>query len=219
LADAAPAKAALAAAASQEESNNVRAIQLARRAWKDDPALPASALAYAKRLRLDGRESRAQSILAQSWTLAPHPDLAAFALAPVTDKLARAKAAQKLAAKNPEHVESQLLLARAALDAGLTGEARRQAEAARAAGVNQRRLWLLIAEIEEEERGGTEAGRAAQRDALRAAARAEPDPVWRCTTCHTPQDRWLPACPACLSTASLRWGEARPIVASVPAIT
>ena len=53
------------------------------------------------------------------------------------------------------------------MEAGLTGEARHQADAARAEGVNQRRLWLLIAELDEKERGDTEEGRASQRDALR----------------------------------------------------
>ena len=124
-------------------------------------------------------------MIRHSWSIAPQPDLAAFALAPVSDALERAQAAQRLTEANPDHVESRLLLARTALEAGLTGEARRHAEAAVATGVNQRRLWLLLAEIEEAEGGDTEAGRLAQRDALRRAATAEPDPVWRCDACHT----------------------------------
>ena len=45
------------------------------------------------------------------------------------------QAAQRLTEANPEHAESRLLLARTALEAGLTGEARRHAEAARTTGL------------------------------------------------------------------------------------
>ena len=72
-------------------------------------------------------------------------------------------------------------------------------------GVDQRRLWLLLAEIEEAEGGDTEAGRLAQRDALRRAATAEPDPVWRCDACHTAHASWHPSCPDCFTVGSLRW--------------
>ena len=129
--------------------------------------------------------------------------------------LVRLKAAQRLTDANPEHVESRLLLARTALEAGLTGEARRHAEAARATGLNQRRLWLLLAEIEEAEGGATEAGRMAQRDALRHAATADPDPQWRCSACHTAHASWHPTCPDCMTVGSLRWSTqptAAPIV-------
>ncbi len=159
LADADAPKAALATAAAEAEPDPARALRLARQAWQEDPSLAPAALAYATRLARGGRESRALAAIRHSWSIAPHPDLAAFALAPVADRLARMQAAQTLTQANPEHAESRLLLARTALDAGLTGEARRHAEAARAAGLNQRRLWLLLAEIEETEGGDTEAGR------------------------------------------------------------
>jgi HemY protein len=210
LADADAPKAALATAAAEAETDPVRALRLARQAWQEDPSLAPAALAYASRLRAAGRESRALAAIRHGWSIAPHPDLAAFALAPVADNLARMRAAQTLTQANPEHVESRLLLARTALDAELTGEARRHAEAARDAGVNQRRLWLLLAEIEEAEGGDTEAGRLAQRDALRRAATADRDPVWRCIACHTTHDRWHPACPDCFTVGSLRWSDRVP---------
>ncbi|MBV8853677.1 MAG: hypothetical protein JOY91_09770 [Sinobacteraceae bacterium] len=199
-------RAALAVGAAQAELDSARALKLARQAWKEDPSLVPAALTYAGLLRADGRESRAQDVARRTWMAAPHPDLAAFALAPLTEPLTRVQAAQRLTQADPAHVESRLLLARSSLDAGLTGEARRHAEAARDAGLNQRRLWLLLADIEEAEHGDTAAGRAAQREALRRAAAAEPDPSWRCTVCHTSQAAWRPACPACNAPGSLRWG-------------
>lgn len=199
-------KAALGAAAANDERDPDKARRMARQAWKRDPALAPTALAYARRLRGSNHESRAVSVITDTWKLAPHPDLATFLLEPISDKLARVQAAQKLTATNLDQPESRMLLARTTLDAGLTGEARRHLEAAQAAGLNERRLWLLLAELEEEERGDTEAGRQAQRDALRRAATADPDATWRCTSCNTAHATWSPACPACATPGSLRWG-------------
>jgi HemY protein len=231
-------KAALATAASNASQDPASALKLAQVAWKADPGLAPAALAYATRLRAAGKERRAQSVIRRSWVLAPHPDLAAFALsqpgalgnsatlvksgvqssppssppssalaqrlalaqpgsaAQSGDALKQYRAAQHLTKGNPDHIESRLLLARCALTAGLTGEARRQAEAARATGLDQRRLWLLLAEIE----GDSDAGR----DALRHALVAEPDPIWRCTSCHAAQATWQPVCPVCGTVGGLR---------------
>ncbi|MBV9686689.1 MAG: heme biosynthesis protein HemY, partial [Alphaproteobacteria bacterium] len=106
---------------------------------------------------------------------------------------------------NPDSPESHFLLAQTSLAAGLTGEARHQAEAAQKAGMNERRLWMLLADIAEAEHGDSEEGHAAQRDALRQAALAEPDPEWRCTECGTPQPEWRAACPACGAVDSIKW--------------
>lgn len=218
LADGAVSRGALAAAASEAEPDKARALKLARQAWKDDPALAPAALAYAARLRADGRESRALAVIRHSWTLAPHPDLATFALAPFSDTLARVKAAQRLTEANPTHSESRLLLARTSLEAGLTGEARHQAEAARDAGVNQRRLWLLLADIEARDHGDTETGRAAQREALRRAATADPDPQWHCSVCHVSSPAWRAACPNCGSPGGLQWSADAPASSPVQAV-
>ncbi len=192
-------------AAANAESDPPRALSYARQAWKQDPAFPPAALAYASRLRAAGQEKRAQSCIADAWKRAPHPDLADFALAVEPDKLARAQAARRLVAGNPAHPESRLLLAQVAFDAGLTGEARHQIEIAQTEGVKQRRLCLLLAEIEEQERGDTETGRLAQRDALRRAATAEPDPHWECTHCHMDQAVWHPKCDSCGSIGTVQW--------------
>jgi len=196
LADANAPKAALATAAANGSQDPGTALKLAQLAWKADPGLAPAALAYATRLRAAGKERRAMAVIRQSWARAPHPDLAAFALAQAGDPLKQYQAAQRLTEANPEHVESRLLLARVALTAGLTGEARRQAEGARAAGLDQRRLWLLLAEIE----GDGDASR----QALQHALVAEPDPIWRCTSCHATQATWQPVCSVCGTVGGLR---------------
>ena len=205
-----------ATAAAQAEGNPAQALRLANRAWKANPALTPAALAFARLLRQTGRERRAQEVVKQSWTAFPHPDLADFALARLTDRLGRVKAATRLAELTPTHPESLILLARESLAAGLIGAARRYAEDARRGGLRQRRLWLLLADIEAEERGDTEAGRTAQRDALRKAAVAEPDSAWRCESCGTVHEGWHPACPACHVAGRVRWGGATRLVLPSP---
>ena len=158
--------AAFAAAAAEAETDPSAARRLAKQAFSAEPGLPAAALAYARRLREAGRENRAQDVLKKAWTAGPQPALAEFALEPTSDKLARLRVAEKLVAGNLDHGESQLLLGRLSLDAGLAGEARRHAETARTV-MSQPRVWMLLADVEEEAGGETEAGRLAQRAALR----------------------------------------------------
>jgi len=192
-------------AAAEADKDPIRALAYAKQAWRIDPAFSPAVLTYAQRLRAAGKERRALAAIGEAWKRAPHPDLAAFALAPEVDKLARVQAAKRLVAGNPAHPESRMLLAQVALDAGLTGEARHQIEAAQSEGVHQRRLCLLLAEIEEQERGNTEAGRLAQRDALRQATTADPDPHWQCQICHTEHPVWQPKCAACGGIGTIQW--------------
>lgn len=205
-------------AAADAEPNPRRALEYARQAWKEDPTFAPATLAYARRLRETGYESRARSTIQEAWGKAPHPDLAAFYLENQTDKVARLQAAKHLVERNPANAESRLLVAQAALDAGLTAEARAQIEAAQAEGVNQRRLCMLVADLEEQEHGDTEAGRQAQRAALRAAATAHPDPHWQCSNCYAEPASWQPKCPVCEHVGTLRWVAAARPRSQVPAV-
>ena len=208
-------KAALMVAAANAETDPATATRLARQAWKLDPTLPAAAIGYAQRLRASNRDRSAQSVITEAWQQAPHPDLARFLLEGIADPLARTQAAQRLTARDPDHPEGHLVLARTALDAGLTGEARRHLEAARAAGLNERRVWLMAAEVERVEHGDTDQGRQAYQAALRRAADADPDPSWRCAACNTPQSVWQPACASCHTAGRLHWASS-PVSLSLP---
>ncbi len=202
-------RAAYATAAAEAAVDPATALRLAKRAWQDNPGFAPAALAYAKRLRAAGREGRAAQVIREAWREGPQPDLAAFVLDPIEDPMARMREASRIAATLPAHPESHLLLARAALEAGLTGEARRHLEAAKTAGLNQRRVWLLLADLEAAEGGETEAGRTAQREALRHAAAADPDPAWRCDGCGAEHGGWLAVCPVCHTAGKVRWGTPR----------
>lgn len=211
--------AALTAGAAAAEPDPGEALRLARRAWKADTAFAPAALAYARLLRQAGKDSRAQDVLRTTWQAAPQPELAELALAGATDRLARVKQAASFVQGNPDHPESHMLLARLSLAAGLTGEARRHLDRARAAGLAQRRVFLLLAELEEADRGGTEAGRIAQRDALRQAAAAKPDNAWHCRECGAAPAVWQPACAACHTPGSIVWGQPTPPALARPALT
>ncbi|MBV8913355.1 MAG: heme biosynthesis protein HemY [Acetobacteraceae bacterium] len=202
-------KAALAVAAAEAESDSGRALDDLRQAFEADPALAPAAVAYARRLRERGRERAAQDVLRRAWSARPHPDIAEEYLAPTADKLQRTRELAVLLRANPEHVESRIAAARAALDAGLTGEARHQVELARQAGANQRRLWTLLADVAVLE-GNAEAAQ----DALRHVPNADPDPIWRCTTCGTTHGRWHPVCEACQSIGTISWGT--PSISATP---
>jgi HemY protein len=211
LADPDAPRAALATAAAEAAVDPDEGLRRARLAWRDARDFAPAALAYAKRLRETGQESKLAKVVREAWKSEPVPDLATLALAPVAEPAARLREAEKLTALNPDHPETRLLRARLALDAGLVGEARRYAEAARAAGFSQRRLWLLLADIEAASGEGSEASRVAQREALRRAATADPDSGWRCESCGTQQAAWRPDCPACRSTGRIRWSAPKPV--------
>jgi HemY protein len=196
--------AALAAAAADAETDPAKALKLAKDAFKRDPGLSTAALAYARRLRDGKREKAAQEVLRRAWARAPHPDIAEFALAPAVDRLARLKAGQALVAEAPESAESHLLLGRLSLEADLTGEAQRHADAAERAGLRQRRLYLLMADIAEA--GGSDEAHLAQyREAMKRASGAEADPAWVCGACGTTHAAWQPGCPTCHTAGRIYW--------------
>lgn len=193
-------RATLAVAAAGTERNPAAAMRLAKQAWTADPTLAPAAIAYAKLLRNAGKGSKANDILRRSWAKQPHPEVAAEYLATVSDKQARLRAADSLALQNAQHPESRLLQAQASLDAGRIQDARRHIDAVRESGLNQRRVWGLLAEIADQQGHASEA-----QDALRNMVMADPDPVWRCGACGTVHEAWKPVCDACGTPGKIAW--------------
>jgi len=198
-------RAALALAAAEQEPDGSRAAELERQAFQADRSFTPAALAHARRLKEGGSPRRARTVLEEAWAAAPHPDLAGPYLADEADRLMRVKAVEQLIRHNPDHPESRLLLARTALEAGLTGRARSALEALVQSGQADRRAFLLLSELEEAEHGETPEARAAQARWLREAAVAVPEPRWRCAHCGTDYDSWAPVCRVCDTVGQIAW--------------
>ena len=184
------------------ERDSAEALALAREAIKLAPDLtPASALAGSL-LAQKGDLRRAGRILENAWKRAPHPDLARAYVEmrhgdAAGDRLNRAKALGRL---SPGHVESQLAIARAALDARQFDLARRTMADLMDDGRRPTvRMCLMMADIEETEHGPT--GRS--REWLARASRAPRDPAW--VADGIVSDRWLPASPVTGQIDAFRW--------------
>jgi len=101
-----------------EETDPETAAKLADRAATASPAFAPAAELAGRLLALQRRHRRAVEVLEEAWRHAPHPALArSFAAVRRSDtKAKRAERMRTLAALNPDHRESRLLLAETALD-------------------------------------------------------------------------------------------------------
>jgi HemY protein len=206
------------------EGREGESIELLRRAHKLAPDLVPVSARLAARLALRGDKRRARKIIESAWAASPHPDLArSFAkIVPGEDALGRLQRTARLAKLRPDHAESHIAIAEAALDAELWGEARRHLRLALLAPKPGRRVFRLMAKLEEEENDDAPAAR----QWLARAAEAEPDPAWVCRRCAAPAADWRPLCPSCEAFDGLSWtaparpglsAPAVPIAADVPA--
>ena len=207
-------RAALAVIAAQNETDPKAALPLAKQAFDAEPGLAPAAIAYATALRAAGKQRQAQDVLRQAWSTKPHPDLATAFVAEAGDKFAQAREMAVLVRSNPDNPESYIAIARIAIDAGLTSEARRQIDRALAAGVNQRRLWSLLADVSVMNGKPEEA-----QEALRHMQDADPDPSWRCTSCGTSYEQWQPVCETCRSTGAIHWQLPSEVVVAARRVT
>jgi len=183
--------AALATGAARTAPNNRQALQYAKQAVKADPTLAPAIVTYATILRKLTRNRAARKILLNGWKAAPHPLIATAYLAHVTAPIERVQAASELAKAKPGHPESELLLAQTSLDAKLTGEAKRHADNAIAAGLTDRRPLSILAALDD--------------PTAKAALTHAFQPVWSCSTCYTAHEDWHPACPNCAKPGTLTW--------------
>ena len=177
------------------------ALQLAREAHGDAPGLVAATALLARLLIEQEKLKQAAKAIEKSWAATPHPELAElYRRSAREDDVARYRRMGKLVELATDAPESHLAAARAALDAGLTGEARRHLEAVAAAPLDHRtaRLW---ADLEEADGHGDKA-----RTWLSRAAEAEGDPVWHCGECLHVSPLWQAVCDQCGAFDAIGWG-------------
>lgn len=205
------------ALAAREAGEMQNALSWARDAHSLAPDLIPATLLLAKAAMDANRRREAVKTLEKSWPVAPHPDLARayLELWPDDSDVQRVSRLEKFVASRADHIESRLIVAEISLDARLWGEARgklnQAIEAASAktdrsgsaagSDIPGRRLCRLMARLEQEEHGDSDAAR----QWLQRASEADPDMAWVCGTCGAAARQWDPHCGACASFDSLRW--------------
>ncbi|MBN9604533.1 MAG: heme biosynthesis protein HemY [Afipia felis] len=182
-----------------EERDRDLARKNAMEAIKFAPQLVPAAVLAAKFYSEDNQVRRAMRTIEVAWNANPHPDLAdAYAHVRLGDsareRLARV---ELLAQKMPDHRESRLAVARAAIEASEFDRAR-DALAPLLAAPTQR-VALLMADLERA--GNHDEGRA--REWTARAVRAAPDPAW--TADGYVSDRWRPVSPVTGRLDAFQW--------------
>ena len=141
-------------------------------------------------------------MLERSWAEAPHPELAKAyrAAKPPADGIKSLTQVRRLVSGAPNHPESLLAQAGAALEAELWGEARRYLTQA-AGDQPSEPICRLMARLEEAEHGDGEKAR----DWLIKAARAPRGPAWTCEACGAEAEAWAPHCGNCDAFDTMAW--------------
>lgn len=178
--------AALALAAAAAAPSAREALRYAQMAEKAVPYFPPAVAAKATAQRALGKLRGARKTLLAGWRGTPHPLTAAAWLAPAATPLEQAQAAVTLAAANPGHAESELVLAQTALAAGLVAEAERHAGLALAAGPDDGRAQAVLDTLHHKPPAAIRSG-------------------WICDACHHATPDWAALCPNCAAPGSLRW--------------
>jgi HemY protein len=184
-----------------------QALSLATSAAAAAPDFAPLAVRHARLLIAQDRRRAARRTVEQAWRLAPHPDLARVwaELGGAGPALELVTWFERLAAHNPDALESHVAVAEAALAAQLWGEARRHlglAIAGAAPAAPSRRLCLLMARLEEAEHPQT----AAARDWLDRALAAPPDAAYVCASCGGESPDWRALCGHCDGFDTQAWG-------------
>jgi len=183
-----------------ELSDQDRAGKLAQEAHGLAPNLVPAAEIAGRVLAAQGYVSRAARLLARTWEQSPHPDIAlTYAYArpgdSPRDRLNRVRA---LTRNNPDHVESRVAVAAAAVDAHEWDEARKALEPLLAERPS-RRVCTLMARIE----AGDTRNAGLVREWLARALRAPRDPAW--VADGVVSDRWAPVSPVTGQLDAFEW--------------
>ncbi|MFD1227972.1 heme biosynthesis protein HemY [Pseudochrobactrum kiredjianiae] len=197
------------------DTDAVASREAAAEAYKLEPELLPAALIAARCYLRDGNIRKGNRLLETVWKREPHPEIAdAYIHGRSGDTaLDRLKKARHLASLRNHHVESALVVARAALDAGELKLARESAEAALKVSPRES-AYLLMADIEEAQTG--DQGRV--REWLAQAVKAPRDPAW--TADGVVSAQWAPASPVTGRLNAFEWkvpltaiaGDAAPVL-------
>lgn len=184
--------------------NSISAREAAISANRASPDLiPAAVLAA--RTYIEKKDYRnASRVLEKTWSVRPHPDIAACYAEIVPDETpaARLRRFERLVSKNPNDEESRLLKAELLLTAEDFPGARRALGDLAETHPTVRTLSIMAA-IER----GEGADDSIVRGWLTKALGASRGPQWVCDTCHNVMSDWAPVCDSCGGFDTLSWRE------------
>lgn len=186
-----------------EDSDRAKALELALKAHKLDPALVPAALVAARVLVSQASTRKAAKILKETWVLSPHPELAEVQanLIPGDGPEQRLDRVRDLLKEDRQTdgggLEGAVALARAAIRAQRWDLAR-EALKPYAEDRPQARVCALMADIEEAQ---GDKGRA--REWLARAITAPRDPIWVSDGVASP--RWTPVSPVSAEIVPCEW--------------
>ena len=191
-------------AEAEANGDMVEALRFAKRANALAPDFLPAVLRTADLTIRAGKIRRAARIIHSAWADNPHPDLARLygemESRSADDDLKRVKLFERLLSFNPDHMESHIALAQAALAAELWGEARNHMEKA-AVEAPSARVCRMMANLEERSGGDTDA----VHGWLLRASTAPPDAAWICSDCGAAWESWSPTCDECTALGTLNW--------------
>ena len=187
-------------------SNENAWLKKIERALKIDPGFTPAAQKLGEHWLVKNKNGKVQTIVERAWKINPHPDLATLwdKIAPenkASDPLRRLRWFEKLVAIKPDSADGQIAAAKAAMDAGLSGEAKAyliMAETLRPTA----QIYRLRADLEEQ------TGRNATviREWMDKASFAAPDSVWYCTLTRNVFENWSPVAEPHGSFNTIEWG-------------
>ena len=184
--------------------SSISAREAAISAAKASPDLVPAAVLAARSYVAQKDFRNASRILEKTWSVQPHPDLAAAYAEIVPDETpaARLRRFDALIRKNPEHRESRLLKAELLLVAEDFPGARRALGDLAETHPTVRTLSIMAA-VER----GEGADDSVVRGWLTRALSASRGPQWCCDKCHNVMADWAPVCDSCGGFDTLTWRE------------
>lgn len=196
------------------EGNSISAREAAISANRASPDLIPAAVLAARSYIAQNDARNASRVLQKTWSVRPHPSLAATYAEIVPDEkpAARLRRFEDLMKQNPDNEETRLLHAELLLAAEDFPGARRALGDLASKHPTVRSLSILAA-IER----GEGADDAVVRGILARALVASRGPQWVCDKCHNVMADWSPVCDSCGGFDTLTWREPDSAVWTAPA--
>lgn len=187
----------------EKEGDENLFIQAAARAHFEAPDISTIAVRLADYYHKIGKTSKAQKVLMVSYTYCPHPDFAEQlkALYPDLSTLEHYRNMEKLIEGAPQHPESLYILAKAAFEAKLWGQARHYLMILKDRAYSQRIAHLMIQVDMGENPNSLQTPSLSQEH----FETIPPDPTWICQHCKATFSAWAPTCFSCETFDQIIW--------------